>query len=288
MRPPTALMPLSVDPRDPVSGCRLPRDSDGGGPSSRRRSLEAGDARHYAWWCALAVFGALLLSFPLDAPTKVVIELFTPARSEYRIYEQFTKLYLLVCILVAAAHLTFTRRSGAPFWERVTPASLLLLSTTIYLAESNMMSEAAQPLAGLLFGITTVAGLLRLRSWAALAWIIFAGGLLAVAIIIDALSHSRPSIDRGPLRDAIPRMIRAEEHWDLVAMSTLVLGTLLACRDGVLDAFRRLTPHWIAIGLVGAVLVTTSNGMMHWEYKPRRTVYMAAIPIAFAPRCCGR
>jgi hypothetical protein len=178
--------------------------------------------------------------------------------------------------------LTFTRRAGAPFWERVTPASLLLLSTTIYLAESNMMSEGAQPLAGLLFGGTALAGLLRLRSWAALAWITLAGGLLAGAVAIDQLSHLRPSIDRGPLRDAIPWLIRTEERWDLVAMSTLVLGTLLASHNGVLDAFRRLTSLWIAIGLLGAVLVTTSNGMMHWQYKPSRTVYVAAIPIAFA------
>jgi hypothetical protein len=92
----------------------------------------------------------------------------------------------------------------------------------------------------------------------------------------------RPSIDRGPLRDAIPWLIRTEERWDLVAMSTLALGTLLACRDGVLDVFRRLTPQWIAIGVVGAMLVTTSNSMMHWEYKPRETIYIAAIPLAFA------
>lgn len=206
----------------------------------------------------LAVFVAVHL---LQSPVHEAIGQFVDLRSEYRAYEQLSKYYLFLIILVATA--AYSRSASVSRLR--TSLAFLLLGTVLYLAESNMITEKVQ----LLFG-PVVLGATLLLLYRECAWLpvffLCAGTVVMFGGVMSDFASERKAI-AALIPAGVMAVIDNEEIFDVMGQGLICLAAIFYFLDEVAVITRR-DKLAVLVLLLASGFVTAGNSFSHYQYRP--------------------
>jgi len=219
----------------------------------------------------------------LEDPSRLVMSNYTsltygPAhiqvKSEYTIREQLSKFYLFIIILVSA----FSYRvSTHPSMIKLS-ISFLALSFVMYMSESNIIIEKAQPIFGLLGIAFTGFFLFRLRSRLSLSAFVVGFALVSFGSLVDILHENEfiKSIFPGTVSDLLH--IMSEEWYEVSGIAFICLAAILSFRSPLLDFIENETKASMLI-LISSGIMTLGNGFLHYQYKPTEALFSIALAL---------
>ena len=212
------------------------------------------------------------MCYLLEWPYNTFLSKLITIRSEYTVGEQLSKLYLFTIVLVSV--LSYRILTDAT--KIKLSISFLLLSLIMYMSESNMITEEAQPIYGLIGGAFTGYYLFRLRSWLCLSLFIGGFSLILCGSLTD-FTHENETI-----HSLVPPFIfhilniTSEERFDVTGIGLFCLSAILCFRIPLL--------HFITRNKIGSVLLllssatmTSGNGFLHYQYRPGMILYFVAL-----------
>ncbi len=208
----------------------------------------------------------------LESPLHTLISSYVTLRSEYTVGEQLSKFYLFTVLLVSF----FSYRILTKPTEVKLSISFLLFSLILYVSESNMIRETAQPIFGLI-GITFIAYFLfRLRLWLSLILFFCAFVFFSFGSLIDFI-HERESI-----KVWLPNFIyyfldmASEERFDVIGALFFSLSAIVSFQVPLRNFIMNYTKKSLFI-LFSAGIMTVGNGFLHYQYHPNGKLYLIAI-----------
>ncbi|MFZ1059042.1 MAG: hypothetical protein WAP47_07610 [Candidatus Rokuibacteriota bacterium] len=237
-------------------------------PSVLRRAIIA-----LVFWC---VFLSLYtLQIPLHAAMRKVGHL----RSEYTVPEQLSKYYLFLVILVAV----HSYRVANDAVQLKTAICFLLLGLVMYLAESNMLTEAVQPLFAVLIIPYTVALLARSRSWVACGSLLLGCVMISLGVLADYVGEHRSVLDHlgGPVRHFVSSGLAYEETYEVIGIAFVCLAAIMHFLDPVVRLVKGNVKATLGLLIAGG-MITSGNGLLHYQYGPGPKLQFAALLVTLA------
>jgi len=193
-------------------------------------------------------------------------------KSEYSIFEQLSKFYLFIILLVSV----FSYRVLNEPTKIKLSISILLLSLSMYMSESNMLTEKTQPIFGLI-GVAYVSFfLLRSRSWLSLIIFIIGITFISCGSLNDLIGENESISSLLPTFTSPVLHITSEERFELIGVAFITLSTIL-CFRVPLRHFIANNTEGILLILFSAGMITTGNGFLHYQYRPGEKLYIIAL-----------
>lgn len=222
-------------------------------------------------------FVLYLMQFPLHSLMSNYTSLtYSPnhemLKSEYHIGEQLSKFYLYVIILISI----FIYKVSLDSSKIKLSISFLALSFVMYLSESNIIPEKAQPIFGVLGISFTSYFLFKLRSWLGLSSFLFGILLISLGFLSD-LVHENQFVN-SILPEITFKILNfsTEENYDLFGIAFILLSVILCFRIEVLKFLENELNLAIFI-LMSSGFMTIGNGFIHHQYQPNTILYSFAL-----------
>lgn len=146
----------------------------------------------------------------------------------------------------------------------------------MYMSESNIIGETAQPIFGVIGITVTTYFLFRLRSWLSLALFFSAFVFLSFGSLIDFI-HERESI-----KEYLPNFIyyfldmTSEERFDVIGALLFSLSAILSFQVPLRHFLVNNTKETLLI-LLSSGIMTVGNGLLHYQYNPDNELYLFAL-----------
>jgi hypothetical protein len=227
----------------------------------------------------LLCFSSLFfLVYALEAPINEFVAGFIRMRSEYTVNEQLSKFYIfLVIVLSIHSYQIFTDRVKIKL-----SVCFLFLGIAMYLGESNMITEQAQPFFGALVLPYIYWHLFRSRSYFVLT--LLTAGLLAITMgyLIDSASEHRfmtKLLVDMELADRLPK--GREELFELLGVALICVAVIVFSLD-FLKIFVRKNMVGTVFILACSAMITVGNGFIHYQYKPSQELMMFAASLSIS------
>ena len=214
------------------------------------------------------------LCYSLEGPLHSLISNYTALKSEYTVGEQLTKFYLFIILLISFYSY---RVSNEPSEVKLSIA-FISLSLILYLSESNMIAEKAQPIFAIIIVPYTAILLLRLRYYLSLLSFIGGFGFIFCGFTIDLLNQNKLINSFFP--DFIAFYAHSppmrEERFDVVGVAFLCLSVILSYKFIMRNIINKHT-NTILLILFTSGMLTIGNGFLHYQYDPYWRVYLVAL-----------
>ena len=223
-------------------------------------------------WIMIAFFTFYVILYILEAPIHTFIESMTDLRSEYTVGEQLSKFYLFLVLLLSYFSYRLVKK---PLDVKLT-ISYLLFSLVMYLSESNMIRETAQPIFGVVGILAITYFLFRLRLWLSLLLFFTAMVFLSFGSLVDFI-HEREWINVlipnfiYPLLDMAP-----EERFDVLGAMFFSLSAVLVYQAPLQNFLGKYKMKALFV-LLSVMVMTIGNGLLHYQYMPSNTLYLVAM-----------
>jgi len=223
-------------------------------------------------WIIAGFFIFYAIFYLFETPIHTFIESMTTLRSEYTVGEQLSKFYLFLVLLLSFFSYRLVKK---PLEVKLTIA-YLLFSLIMYLSESNMIRETAQPVYAVICIFAIIYFLFRLRLWLSLILFFTAMVFLSFGSLIDFI-HEREWINT-----LIPNFIYVlldmapEERFDVLGALFFTLSATLVYQ-APLQHFLGKHKMKAFFVFVSAVFMTVGNGLLHYQYEPGHTLYKVAM-----------
>lgn len=234
-------------------------------------------------------FGRILLIFilisgaayVLDSPLKAFLEKYaaftyfpehTTLKSEYTIGEQLSKYYLLLTILLSVFVYPKLRISNLLLLS----IAYLILGLIMYMSESNMVTEEAQPILGILILGSIGFLLFRERLWASLLSIGVAVFFLSLGSLTD-LIHERADFFSN-LPQALANFFESppEELFDVTGIGFICMSAVF-CFHVQLIEFVGQNRIGFVLMLFSSGLIAMGNSFLHYGYTPSENFHAFAL-----------
>ncbi len=209
----------------------------------------------------ISFWALFLLLASLQSPIHEMIRSVLDLRSEYRVYEQLSKYYLFLIVLLAIAAYTRAREIS----RLRASLGFLLLSTILYLAESNMITENVQLLFGPLVLGATLLFLARERAWLVILLLGIGFGVMFGGIVVD-FAHEHEAV-AALIPPVVTPLLTPEELLDVIGQGFVCLAAIFYFFGDVLATFRDDALATLVL-LLSAGLITVGNSFSHWQYQP--------------------
>ena len=214
----------------------------------------------------------------LGPPIEGVIAKITPLRAEYMVREQLAKFYLFVVILISIrAYMTLNE----PIKIKIS-ISFLLLCLTIYLSESNMITEEMQPICGLLLFGCTFFLLFKDRAWLTLLLLLLVMFTIAGGVITDFASENESV--RAYLTEPVAIFLVesiGEETFDIISEGLICLLVIFYFLDTIEEFVRNNVIGTLSL-LTASGILTVGNGFLHFQYVPNSRIVLGGLIITYA------
>ena len=184
---------------------------------------------------------------------------------EYNVGEQLSKIYLFLIMLVGLHHYQISQNSD----NSGVGIAFFVGGLTLYLGESNRITNDVQAIMAPLIIGTTMFYLHKTRSWAATAFMLLGFFLIAFSSLSDQ-AHDKHFIGKNLLSEDVRLfwLQIPEEAFEVKGAAFYFISAIIACRDSVSEIVRKDTKGVILLFLASAML-TTGNGWLHFQYTPR-------------------
>jgi hypothetical protein len=217
------------------------------------------------------------LFYLLEGPIHVLISHFIELRSEYTVGEQLSKFYLFSVLLVSYFSYRILSKPEAVKLS----IGFLLFSLVMYLSESNMIRETAQPVFGIIGIAFTAYYLYRLRLWASFFLFFTAFVFLSFGSLVDFI-HERAWINTL-IPDFLYTLLdmASEERFDVIGAMFFSLSAVLAFWR-VIKELMKTSKKELVFSLLFSFVMTVGNGFVHYQYQPEGNFYLFAVSMSMA------
>ena len=219
----------------------------------------------------LAFWLIYYICYSLEVPVDNFIKNYTNLRSEYTVKEQLSKFYLFIVLLISIHSYWVLDQSN----EVKLSISFFFLGLILYMSESNMIKETAQPIFGLIIIACTAFLLIRLRYF--LQFIFFMVGFMWICLgsLKDILRQYESISSMVPaLTSSIFSLRVGEERCEVLGTAFVCLSAVLCFISPLRNIIARNTKRSLLI-LFASGIMTFGNGFLHYQYKPGYKIYLA-------------
>ena len=192
-------------------------------------------------------------------------------RSEFTFYEQMSKYYLFIIILISI----FSYRIQSELNKVKLSIGFLLFGLLLYLSESNMISTNLQPIFGIIMIAYIFILLLKERSAIVLLILLFGLALTSVGILSDFISENDKLFSMVP-RKYLHTIIYKEERFDCIGLSLICISAIIYFLDDLHYLLKNNRKGALFI-LLSSAMITVGNGFLHYQYHPRNRVILPAL-----------
>jgi hypothetical protein len=201
---------------------------------------------------------------------------FITMHSEYSLTEQWTKLLLLLMMLVSLV----VYRNEEDRARIILALSFLLFALAMYFSESNFIDNAWQPYFGAVFIISIAWQLFRIDIIALL--FMFCGcAAIAMGMLGDIWKdHPEVLIDSILVFHTGRIAYSLEEHLELGGVAFFAYANLFVFRDIVLEFSHKNRLSMIVL-ILSLGLIASGNSFAHWQYPHSQIMLATATAITF-------
>ena len=218
------------------------------------------------------------------------IEYLIKMRTEYNLYEQLSRLYIFIVIIVS-----IYSYSVLDVLNRVkTSIGFFLLGFILYLSESNMITDSVRPLFVFIIFSYILYLLLSSRSWYIISLMIMGFIFMMFGFLADLAHciHMHPSHQSDFIRSLWPQPIKDfflvawpfEEIFEVAGLGFVCLASISNNLD-VMKQFVKNNFICTSIILIASAMIVMGNGFSHWEYKPVLRLQIGALILTIIGIC---
>lgn len=202
---------------------------------------------------------------------------FFQLRSEYKVVEQLTKYYLLIGML--ASFLLYGLEQNKN--KVLLSLSYLFLFSAMYLSESNMIDEGAQPIFGVLGFAAIFVLLFKLREYISFLFVFVSLMFICTGVLTDY--YSEGVLNQYSLTEEVKIFFSlvSEERSDLRGVGFLSLSVASLSRFHMLPFFKR-DPRAVVFLMLGLLCLSLGNGFIHFQYKPSPNLYLFSLLLMYS------
>lgn len=185
-----------------------------------------------------------------------------PMQVEYTVYEQLSKYYVFIVILIS---IYSYRILNEPIRIKIS-ICFLVLGLALYLSESNMIAEMAQPIFAFIILAYTFFLLYRSRSWFVFFLLLLGCSVISAGVSADFASEHElvKSYIPQPISNVLS--IEYEEIYDVTGIGFICISVIIYFIDTIEKFIKSNTIGTLCI-LTTSGLVTVGNGFLHFQYK---------------------
>lgn len=225
-----------------------------------------------AWNAKGAVFDA-----PLCSELIISADPYHRPKGEFTVPEQLSKFYLFLIILISAYAYQVLKKP----LEIKTSIGLFTLGLTMYLSESNMISNAPQLLFAAIIVPFTFYQLAKNKAWMTISLICLGFLIISGGILTDFI-HQYPNIT-SYIPAQIPSLLETigEEKFDVIGIAVLCLSVIFHFLKP-LGGFVKNNIRGTFCTIISAGLITSGNGLIHYEYFPGQKLQLLAFSLSLS------
>ena len=221
-------------------------------------------------------WASILLVTVLWKPVYFLMAQFITMHSEYSLTEQWTKLLLLLMMLVSLV----VYRNEEDRARIILALSFLLFALAMYFSESNFIDNAWQPYFGAVF-IISIAWQLFMIDIIALLFMFCGCAAIAMGMLGDIWKdHPEVLIDSILVFHTGRIAYSLEEHLELGGVAFFAYANLFVFRDVVLEFSHKNRLSMIVL-ILSLGLIASGNSFAHWHYPHSQIMLATATAITF-------
>lgn len=216
----------------------------------------------------LVVFWCLfVLLYKLESPYYLLMErvIIVKNMSEWNLLEQLSKYYLFVVMLVSIISYNHQKQ----IYKIKLSIGFLLIGLVMYLSESNMITNTAQPVFGIVIFGYIFYFLFKYRSWLTVSLIFLGLATILLGWVIDYTTENEWVYDYFPqyALGYFNEKIR-EEGCDAIGLAFVCVSVIICFLDSLSAFFKENKLRYVLLVMVTSGMITVGNGFLHWQHHP--------------------
>lgn len=223
------------------------------------------------------VYGVLCSDYEPSSTVKIKAGSDRWPHEEFTVNEQLSKFYLFMIILISGyAYQTFKK----PVEINIS-ICFLILGLTMYLSESNMISNNPQLFLAPVILLCTFYMLFKNKSFSTIFLVLLGFFIISGGILLD-FTHQHAIIKSYVPAQYLSLMERfGEETFDVLGIA-VVCFSVVFCFLEPIKKFTKNNIGGVLSLLISAGLITIGNGFSHFEYHPGRKLQLLAFVLSFS------
>ena len=225
------------------------------------------------FWCLFIIL------YVLEKPYYLIMAKVITVKTEYKVLEQLSKYYLFIVMLVSI----ISYKHQIQIDRIKLSIGFLLIGLTMYLSESNMITEMAQPVFGIVILGNIFYLLYKSRSWLTMLLLFSGLAIIFLGWVKDYISEHElvndylPQYAIGYFKEKI-----REEAREVIGLAFVCLSVIICFLDSITAFFNENKFRYVLLVIVTSGMITIGNGFLHWQYQPNIKIESVALVLTLS------